>query len=212
MEENRERNWDKDRERNWDNDRDRIRDNDRDRIRDTDRDKDWKGNREGKTLYYLDELSDYKVASDYKDIRGWEVVDPENRTIGEVDDLLVNRNTERVVYVDVEVDDSLSKQVSREFDRPVSEGTHSFMNEEGENHLIIPIGSVELDEDNKKIFARDIEFSRFLQTKWMRKGAPINREYETNTLRTYYPNYKSEDWENDDRFYERGMFRHGNRF
>lgn len=164
-----------------------------------------------KTLYYLDELSGYKVASEYEDVRGWEVVDPENRTIGEVDDLLVNRNTERVVYLDVEIDDSIAKQVSMANDRPASEGAHSFVNEEGENHLIIPIGSVELDEENKKITARDIEYSKFLQAKWMRKGDPINRDYEKNTLRTYYPNDSSE-WENDDRFYERGMFRHGNRF
>ncbi len=162
-----------------------------------------------KTLYYLDELSGYKVASDYEDVRGWEVVDPENRTIGEVDNLLVNRNTERVVYLDVEIDDKLAKQVGQANDRPVSEGTHSFVNEDGENHLIIPIGSVELDEDNKKVFARDIEYSKFLQAKWMRKGASINRDYEWNTLKTYYPNYESEDWEKDDRFYERRMFRHG---
>jgi sporulation protein YlmC with PRC-barrel domain len=166
-----------------------------------------------KTLYYLDELTDYKVAREYEDIRGWEVVDPDNRTIGEVDDLLVNRNTEKVVYLDVEVDEAIAKHAGAAYDRPASEGTHSFMNEEGENHLIIPIGSVELDEENKKIYARDIEYSKFLQAKWMRKGDPINRDYEMNTLRTYYPNYASDEWDkDDDSFYDRGMFRHGTTF
>jgi hypothetical protein len=28
-----------------------------------------------KNLYYLEELSDYKVASEYSDVRGWDVID-----------------------------------------------------------------------------------------------------------------------------------------
>jgi len=60
-----------------------------------------------KNLYYLHELSDYKVASDYADVRDWEVVDADKRTIGKVDALLVNKEAERVVYLDVEVNASL---------------------------------------------------------------------------------------------------------
>jgi hypothetical protein len=60
-----------------------------------------------KNLYYLHELSDYKVADDYADVRDWEVIDADKRTIGKVDGLLVNKDAERVVYLDVEVDTSL---------------------------------------------------------------------------------------------------------
>ncbi len=57
-----------------------------------------------KHLFYLNELSDYKVASDDPDVRGWKVKDSDNRVIGKVDNLLVNKNTERVVYLDVVLD------------------------------------------------------------------------------------------------------------
>jgi hypothetical protein len=58
-----------------------------------------------KNLFNLDELSGYKVAENYSDVRGWDVKDANNRTIGKVDHLLVNKTAERVVYLDVEVDD-----------------------------------------------------------------------------------------------------------
>lgn len=164
-----------------------------------------------KVLYYLDELSDYKVASDYKDIRGWEVVDAQDRTIGEVDDLLVNRNTERVVYLDVEVDDDLARQVGSANDVPAIQGTHSFINEDGENHVIVPVGTVDIDEDNKKVYARDIAYEKFLNAKWIRKGTPIDRDYEMETLRNYFPEgYQGFQGDRDDTsFYNRREFRHG---
>lgn len=167
-----------------------------------------------KVLFYLDELSDYKVASDYKDVRGWEVVDSQDRTIGEVDDLLVNKNTERVVYLDVEIDEDLAKQVGSANDVPASQGTHSFINEDGENHVIVPVGTVDIDEDNKKIYARDIAYEKFLNAKWIRKGTPIDRDYEMETLRGYFPEgsqgFHGERGD-DTSFYNRREFRHGYR-
>jgi hypothetical protein len=57
-----------------------------------------------KNLFNLDELSDYKAAENYNDVRGWDVKDANNRIIGKVNHLLVNKIAERVVYLDVEVD------------------------------------------------------------------------------------------------------------
>ncbi|MGE5383841.1 MAG: photosystem reaction center subunit H [Omnitrophica WOR_2 bacterium] len=158
-----------------------------------------------KVLYYLDELSGYKVASEDNDVRGWEVVDPLNRTIGEVDNLLVNKNTERVVYLDVEIDDSLAEEITKSNDRPSAQ-THEFVNEEGENHLIIPVGTVTLDEDNKKVYAKDIAYERFLHAKWIKKGTPIDRDYETRTFKNYFP--EESDVRMDEDFYDRREFRH----
>lgn len=160
-----------------------------------------------KVLYYLDELSDYKVDSDYSDIRGWEVVDSDNRTIGEVDNLLVNKDSERVVYLDVEVDDSLAAEARKMQDLPANEGAHGFMNEEGENHLIIPVGVVSLDEDNKKVFTKDIGHDKFIRTQWFSKGARIDRDYEMRTFRNYFPDGTQEDSRNRD-FYSRKEFGH----
>ena len=93
-----------------------------------------------KNLLNLVELSGYKVAENYNDVRGWDVKDAYNRIIGKVDHLLVNKTSERVVYLDVEVDEALIEEGFKTYQDKVSEGVHEFLNKEGENHLIIPIG------------------------------------------------------------------------
>ena len=100
-----------------------------------------------KVLYYLEELSDYKVADSDKDVRGWDVNDADGKTIGEVDNLLVNKNTERVVYLDVKVDESIISADYKPYTSKVKDGVHDFLNEDGENHVIIPIGMATLDLD-----------------------------------------------------------------
>lgn len=138
-----------------------------------------------KNLYYLDELSDYKIASDYSDVRGWDVVDANSRTIGKVDNLLVNKNKERVVYLDVEVDDSIIEEGHDPYQTPVSEGVHEFVDKEGENHLIVPIGMATLDENNKRVITNEIDYSTFASAKKFKKGENINFAYEVNTVRHY---------------------------
>nr|WP_294894958.1 hypothetical protein [uncultured Pedobacter sp.] len=64
---------------------------------------------ENKDLYYLHDLSDYKIASDYPDFRGWKLQDTAHREIGTVDGLLVSKSAERVVYLDIEVNEDLIK-------------------------------------------------------------------------------------------------------
>ena len=71
-----------------------------------------------KNLYYLDELPDYKVAYDNLDVRGWEVVDANSFTIGKVDHLLINIKTKRVVYIDVEVTDSVIEDGHNTYQTP----------------------------------------------------------------------------------------------
>ena len=107
-----------------------------------------------KNLYYLHQLSDYKVANDYADVRDWEVIDANNRTIGKVDGLLVSKEAESVVYLGVEVDASLIEAGHETYAAPANKGVHEFLNEEGENHLIVPIGMVTLDEENKKVHSK----------------------------------------------------------
>lgn len=142
-------------------------------------------NNKNKTLYYLDELTDYKVADDYSDVRGWEVVDANSRSIGKVDNLLVNRNTERVVYLDVEVNDSVIDKEHDPYQTPVSEGIHEFIDKEGENHLIIPIGMASLDENNKRVVTDKIDYSTFASAKRFKRGDDINFAYEVKTMRHY---------------------------
>src|SRR5690606_13201604 len=97
-----------------------------------------------KHLYNLDELSDYKVASEDPDVRSWDVRDADNRVIGKVDNLLVNKEARRVVYLDVEVDKTIIDLNHDPYGKPEHISIREFINKDGENHVIVPIGMVNL--------------------------------------------------------------------
>ena len=138
-----------------------------------------------KHLYYLTELKDYKVNSKDPDIRGWKVKDLDNRIIGKVDNLLVNLDRGKVMYVDVEVDQSIID--TRHDPYSVNPGTQlkEFINKEGENHIIIPIGLVDLNLDNKYVYTESIDYQTFAETKRYRSGTHISRDYERHVLGSY---------------------------
>lgn len=140
---------------------------------------------DNKNLYYLEELSDYEVASDYSDVRGWDVTDAADRKIGKVTNLLVNKEEERVVYLDVEVDKTLIDEGYETYQAPASAGVHGFVNKEGDDHLIVPIGMVELDEAQKKVVSDKIDYEIFTRARRFSRGAEIKREYELVLLQQY---------------------------
>lgn len=138
-----------------------------------------------KHLFYLNELSDYKVSSDDPDVRGWEVKDVDNRVVGKVDNLLVNKQTERVVYLDVEVDESIIEADHDPYGSSAKEGVHEFINKDGQNHLIIPVGLVNLNHDDEYVYTDKVNHKTFAETKRMEKGSNVNREYEVVVLESY---------------------------
>jgi len=158
-----------------------------------------------KNLFYLNELSDYKVADDYQDVRGWDVNDATGRSIGKVDNLLVNKNTERVVYLDVEVDKSIIEANHKPYSSAAeNDGIHEFLNKDGDNHLIIPIGLVTLIKDSKTVNSKKLNYQTFAETKRKKRGQAIDREYEVLVLESY--NRSGEKYPEGDKLYERGEF------
>ena len=162
---------------------------------------------EERHLYKLDELSDYKVASDDPDVRSWEVRDADNRVIGKVDNLIVNKPAQRVVYLDVEVDKSIIDAKHDPYGRPAHVDIREFVNKDGENHVIVPIGMVNLDLENKTVLAQGINHLTFAQTKRFSRENPINRDYEVTVLDTYNRDLvpPATAYE-DEQFYERDEF------
>jgi hypothetical protein len=159
-----------------------------------------------KNLFNLDELSGYKVAENYHDVRGWDVKDANDRTIGKVDHLLVNKIAERVVYLDVEVDESLIEDEHNTYQNSVSDGVHEFLNKDGENHLIIPIGMAVIDDENKVVNTNQIDSSTFAKTKRFKKGDVLDLGYELDVIR-HYKGDKTIQAPNDvDGLYEREEF------
>lgn len=158
-------------------------------------------------LCYLEELSNYEVADSDKDVRGWEVKDADGRVIGKVDNLLVNKNTERVVYLDVEADTSIIEANHKPYSTKAKDGVHEFINEDGENHLIVPIGLAQLNLDNEIVFTESVNHRTFSETKRIKKGTPIDRDYELSILDNYNRNNESKTYSEDDSFYDRPEFR-----
>lgn len=158
-----------------------------------------------KDLFYLNELSDYKVADDYADVRGWDVKDVDGRVVGTVDEFLVSKRAERVVYLDVEVDSSIIEQGHDVYGKS-SDGIHEFLNKDGENHLIIPIGMVNISRERKEVISTEINQDTFAKTKRFAKGYLVNPQYEIVT----YNHYKNQSDGNqvmyDDDFYNRKDF------
>lgn len=159
---------------------------------------------ENKDLYYLHELTDYKVAKNYADIRGWEVRDLDNRTIGKVDGLLVSKSAEKVVYLDVEVDEAII-EAGHEVYAARADGVHEFLNKEGENHLIIPIGLVNINGKEKLIHSNEITHGTFSKARRFSKGASIGRQYELLLYDYYLPEAKERLAEDQDLYNRKGF-------
>ncbi len=158
-------------------------------------------NKKEKNLFYLNELSDYKIASDNPDVRGWQVKDADNRVIGKVDNLLVNKSTERVVYLDVEVDKSIIDADHDPYGQPADSDVHGFINKEGENHIIIPVGLVNVNHDPDFVTTNRINHQTFAETKRIEKGSAINREYEVVVLDSY--GRERDDYDKDAQYTDR---------
>ena len=143
------------------------------------------GDNKERNLYYLHELSDYKVSDSDKDVRGWPVKDRDGIYIGTVDNLMISKEDERVVYLDVELDEEIIKNDHKPYARPADEGVHDFLNKEGENHVIIPVGMVKLDTEEEMVNTPEISVQIFSETKRIERGSLIDRHYETNVLDSY---------------------------
>jgi len=125
-----------------------------------------------------------------------------------VDGLLVSKEVDRVIYLDVEVDTSLIEAGHETYASPANKDVHEFLNEDGENHLIIPIGVVTLDEENKKVHSKQIDYSTFAKTKRFKNGVDLERSYELMVLPHYFPdNNFDEESGSDNEFYNRKEFK-----
>ncbi len=161
-----------------------------------------------KNLYRLDELSDYKIASNYSDVRGWKIVDADNHTIGKIDNLWVNKDMQRVVYLDVKLDKGLIDDDNRNevHDVIANDNGKEFIYKEGDSHIIIPIGSVNINKDTKIVMANNIGYDTFRNTSRYNRPDNFDRDYERRVMKSYYPENDPGSDSNDDAFYNRREF------
>jgi len=110
----------------------------------------------------LGELGDYEVADGHPDVRGWEVRERGGNKVGEVHELLIDTSEMRVRYLDVELEGQL----------PGSGGNR---------HVLIPVGSVTLDDRRDDVILSGISASQLSGlSPYTHSG--VTREYETSLL------------------------------
>ncbi len=118
---------------------------------------------QGLHLRRLRDLTDFEVADDNPDIRGWAVRGSDGRQFGQVYELIVDVDALKVRYLDVLLDDSLGA-------------------DERTNHILLPIGVAALDEEADNVFVPSLTYES------VREYPPyteiqITRAYEQAMLR-----------------------------
>lgn len=135
-------------------------------------------------LSYLKDLSGYKMDKDNPDVRGWTVHDANHEKVGTISGLLTDPEKERVVYLDVDVDENLISEHHDPFDAKHDEGIHEYQDKKGSIHMIIPVGVAHVDRDHKRVIADGINqgsLKSFPSYRY-RKEEPIHPEYERRVM------------------------------
>ncbi|MGK7392143.1 MAG: PRC-barrel domain-containing protein [Candidatus Cyclobacteriaceae bacterium M2_1C_046] len=135
-----------------------------------------------RNLRFLNEMSDYKVASEDPDVRGWDVVDVNNQRVGKVDNLLVDKSAEKVRYLDVELDKDVINEGHETYAHGKATGVHEFEDRDGNVHMIVPIGLARVDENNNNVISDEINRSTIESGFLHRKGQHITPEHERGVL------------------------------
>jgi uncharacterized protein (TIGR02271 family) len=92
-------------------------------------------------LQRLDELSDYTVETGDLDPRGWTVTSSYGRTLGTVEDLIVDTTTMKVRYFEVDLDDSAT-------DPNANDG-----------YVLVDATTARLDENRRHVIAEAVSYS-----------------------------------------------------
>ena len=83
---------------------------------------------------------------------------------------------------------------------------HGFINKDGDDHLIVPIGMASINAEQKKILTNQIDFNTFAKARRFNKGAAIDRDYELILLRHYIRDDAIDVTNLDNEFYNRKEF------
>ena len=118
---------------------------------------------ETSVLRRLRDLTDFEVADDNPDVRGWTVRGSDGLALGVVHELIVEPEAMKVRYLDVELDARFSINAH-------------------ENHILLPIGTAALDADGDNVFVPALNAESVLSYPTYAE-IQITREYEEAMLR-----------------------------
>lgn len=145
-------------------------------------------------LVPLSTMNDLQVGNDNADVRGWSVRGKDGTILGQVKDLLVDRKAMKVRYLDVALDRSLFQ---------------------ADRRALIPVGVTRIDDDADVVRA-DLSTDS-LRSLPAYEGKGVTREYESSLHSSLGGSAAGRDRATDDDFYndarydERGLFGRGKR-
>ena len=182
---------------------------------------------EHRRLFYLHDLTGYKVHHDDTDVRGWQVVLDSGQAIGTVDNLVVDRQAERVRYLEVNTDSQFIDGY-RSKSNYLDQETGSHYGADTDEMLMVPIGIAEIDHSRKQVVLSGFTADYFGNAPRYRRGSNLSPRYEIESMDYYdnsYPHREEaetpftreafRDFDEGmfqgmhDRFYEHRMFNRG---
>ncbi len=100
------------------------------------------------TFERLEDLTKYKVADGYDNVVGWKVIAGKNLRIGRVKALIASKELERVLYLDIEIDESISNESDNH------NNSHLY--------ILVPIGLAKLDHNAEIVNVDAIDAEAFV--------------------------------------------------
>lgn len=136
-------------------------------------------------LHPLSQLKDFEVAEGQPDVRGWSVMGKDGVKFGEVHDLIVDLNANKVRYLDVDINQKILKGADDEL-----------------LHILIPIGVAILNRDDKNVVVPPIDSANLRQHPFYRREPVyVFRDYE-RSVRGFYGGQTAQSHDLDPEFYE----------
>ena len=114
-------------------------------------------------LRRLRDLTDFEVADDNPDVRGWTVRGNDGQALGIVFELIVDPEVLKVRYLDIELD-------------------ARFQIKEYENHILLPVGVASLDAEGDNVFVPALNAESVLNYPPYVE-IQVTRTYETAMMR-----------------------------
>lgn len=172
-------------------------------------------------LFYLHDLTDYKVHHDDPDVRGWTVKLGNGTSIGKIENLVVDKAAQKVRYVEVTADTSFFSSYDRD-DYYLDRDSDRVYGADHDSHFLVPIGMVRLDRSDNECYVEGIAGESMGSVPRYRRGTQLRPSYEVSTLGHYqgqgvdvgrgYDEARYRDFEDgkyrslDDQFYTSGYF------
>lgn len=150
----------------------------------------------------LENLDDWKVHSDDVDVRGWNLYAGTGEKIGKVENLIADTEAKKVRYLEVELDDNLSSLRTDAYRNTLTDSYRNYYGTDKDNHILIPIGVVDIDEnDNKVVASSNLNNTYFANSPRYQgiRSTQITPAHELTTLKYYadHDDYYRESFEKD---------------